>query len=190
MIGLGYMSCLLNNMNNEYFKQVNIQFPKISIEDIKGDLVVEHLDPLTNTGIRYWKLKDTELNKHIIDMFTSIGLENPIITYAEVDGNIWLHKDINGTVVVNHYIETPKAVTTFYIANNNYQGIKIGKDTIYDPMHCEKKDEFVAESNTSYILDVSSIHGVSLLESGVRKFLSIGFLDWTYREIITENILT
>lgn len=177
-------------MDNEYFKQVNIQFPKISSDDIKGELVVEHLDPMTKTGIRYWKLKDESLNQSIIDLFAELKLYNPIITYAEVDRNIWLHKDINGTIVVNHYIETPKSVTTFYVANENYQGIKIGKDTIYDPIHCIKKDEFVAESNTSYILDVSSIHGVTLLEPGIRKFLSIGFLDWTYEKIITENILT
>jgi hypothetical protein len=123
-------------------------------------------------------------------MFASMGLEDPIITYAEVDRNIWLHKDINGTVVVNYYIETPKSVTTFYIANDNYQGIKIDKDTIYDPKYCVKKDEFVAESNTSYILDVSSIHGVTMHEPGIRKFLSIGFLDWTYGEIITKRLLT
>ena len=177
-------------MVNEYFKQITLSFPKIYVDDIKGELIVEHLDPTTNEGIRYWKLKDKLLEQHLVDLFTELKLYNPVITYAEVDRDIWLHKDINGTVVVNHYIETPKSVTAFYVANENYQGIKIGKDTIYDPMHCVKKDEFVAESNTSYVLDVSSIHGVSLCEPGIRKFLSIGFQDWTYEKLITENRLT
>ena len=177
-------------MTSEYFKQIILSFPKISIDDIKGELVIEHLDPSTNTGIRYWKLKDSVLNQSIIDMFSSLGLNNPIITYAEVDRNIWLHKDINGTVVVNHYIETPEARTTFYTPKENYTGITIDGNTIYEQQDCIKQDEFIAQPNTSYILDVSSIHGVTLSKYGVRKFLSIGFLEWTYESLVEHLGLT
>lgn len=177
-------------MNNEYFKKIDLQFPKISTEDVKGELVVEHLDPFSKTGIRYWKLKDTSLQQYIIDLFASKELYNPVITYAEVDRNIWLHRDINGTVVVNHYIETPQSTTTFYVTKDNYHGLKIGKDTIYKPQYCVKKDAFIAEVNDTYVLDVSSIHGVTVHETGVRKFLSIGFLEWTYDKLITHGNLS
>lgn len=177
-------------MANEFFKQITLSLPQISIENIKGNLVIEHLDKVTNTGIRYWTLKDTELNQSIIDMFHSMGLCNPIITYAEVDRNIWLHRDINGTVVVNHYIETPEARTTFYTPKENYTGITIDGNTIYEQQDCIEQDEFIAQPNTSYILDVSSIHGVTLSKYGVRKFLSIGFLEWTYESLVKHLGLT
>ena len=171
-------------MANEYFKQINLSFPDISTDDIKGELVVEHIDKGTNTGIRYWKLKDRLLNQCIIDMFASIGLYNPIITYAEVDRNIWLHRDINGTVVINHYIDTPEARTIFYEPKENYSGIAIDGNTIYEQQYCIKQTEFIAQPNSSYILDVSSIHSVTLRTYGVRKFLSIGFTKWTYSKLI------
>ena len=190
MIGNGYELDLKINMSNQYFKQIDLAFPKISTDDIKGELVVEHLDPMTNTGIRYWKLKDHLLEQQLIDLFASKELYNPVITYAEVDRDIWLHTDINGTVVINYYIETPKSTTAFYITKDNYHGFKIGKDTIYDPIQCIKQDEFIAESNTTYVLDVSSIHGVKLHEKGIRKFLSIGFLDWTYHKLIDQKKLS
>lgn len=177
-------------MANEYFKQITLPFSEISTDDIKGDLVVEHLDPSTNTGIRYWKLKDNVLEQSIINMFSSLGLNNPIITYAEVDRNIWLHRDINGTVVVNHCIDTPEAKTTFYIPKENYTGVNIDGNIIYEQQNCIKQAEFIAWSNSSYILDVSIIHGVTLSKYGVRKFLSVGFLEWTYEALIEHLGLT
>lgn len=158
-------------MSTEFFKKISISFPKLS-SNLKGEVIVEHLYP-NGSGITYYKLADTVLEKTIADFFLQYRLTDPIISYAEINANIWLHRDINGSAVVNYYIDTPPARTIFY----NTTSDEISLTT------CTKADEFIATPNSTWILDVSQVHSVTMIEQGLRRMISVGFQSLDYQSV-------
>ena len=162
-------------MSQEFFKNISIPFPKVS-GDLKGDIMVEHLYP-NGTGIIYYTLADKVLEKTITDFFAQYQLYDPVISYVEISANIWLHRDINGATTVNHYIDTPVAKTLFYTTSDSS---KINLTT------CTVADEFVATANSTWVLDVSQIHSVTMIEKGLRRMISVGFHLLDYQTVCAK----
>lgn len=165
-------------MSNLYFKKLSIEFPFFPT-NLKGDLVVEHLHP-DGTGIAYFRLADTDLQKQILNFFKEYNLHGPVITYAEINADIWLHRDYNGTVVINYYIDTPIARTIFYRTSAEPY-----INNAYRPEDCTQVDSFVAESTSTWMLDVSQVHSVEMLNPGIRKFISVAFLTHSFGDLLS-----
>ena len=159
-----------------YFKKLSMEFIPLTT-NLKGEIVVEHLYP-DNTGLTYYKLADTNLEQKILHFFEQKGLPDSLITYAEINTTIWLHRDINGTAVINHYISSPPASTIFYETTSEPDEHKT-----YDASKCTIVDSFVAKSGSTWVLDVSKVHSVKMLVPGLRQLISIGFPKLSYNDV-------
>lgn len=165
-------------MSQEFFKKISLPFPELS-SNLKGDITVEHLYP-NGTGIIYYSLADKILEKTITDFFAQYQLYDPVISYAEINANIWLHRDINGSAVINYYIETPPARTLFYNASSNDISL----------VNCTLADEFIATNDSTWILDVSQVHSVTMIERGLRRMISVGFGSLDYQTVCDKLSVT
>ena len=168
---------------NNYYQRLDLDFPEYNVEDLKGELATSYVFSENNEGIFYYRIKNPVIDREIRTICENVGAFNPIVLYAEITNvRLWLHKDVGGTVAINHYIETPPTKTVFYTANPDHTGhyIESRDATFYDKEFCTERGCFVAQPKTTWMLNVSEIHTIEKKMPGIRRMLSIGFPQYDY----------
>jgi hypothetical protein len=151
-------------MNEQFFQQIDLVFPKFSIEQLKFQSNTDSNHPL----LHYYNIVDDNILKCIKNILPFPVASDKDIRYAEITGTILPHRDKGGTCVINHYFETNDSDVTFYK----------GKETILlKPL-----------PGSTWILNVKEYHSVTPKSNGVRRFLSIGYPTMSYEELINEVV--
>ena len=144
------------------------------------------------TSLEYYLLDNVDIfrNQHLKKFFT---IRPTRVLFTEINGTGFLnpHRDHNTNVTLNYYIQSNDDITTFYDDNTNAPSFNYESRTqcnIYDINDLSVNREFVATSNTAYLLDVSKIHSVTKTSLLPRKFISYQWKDHTYDEILQDLI--
>lgn len=100
------------------------------------------------------------------------------------------HKDHGCQVSLNYYINAEEDITEFYnTAHAEVKGVAYPGRTqsnIYDIENLVKADEFIANSNELFLLNVSEIHSVVKTSNTPRMFIAYSWNDIPYEELLTD----
>lgn len=137
---------------------------------IKKELIVNYGTTIDNrfVGISYYNIEPL-VQKLVINKFIPKEYEHLFeVTWMEITSPyIPPHTDSHVKCVINIYIKTNDATTSFYNINKDEcQTIKIKNQTdgnIFDEKSLEKICEFTANTNDAWLLDVKSPHSVRTL---------------------------
>jgi len=176
------------------FYKIKQDFIKESCDNwdkFKSDsLVTEFVSK--NLALKYYKLGNVNIfrQQHIKKFFT---IEPTRVLFSEITGTGFLnpHRDHNTKVALNYYIQSNDDITTFYHDNDKIMGFSYGnrpESNVYDVKDLTVSCEFVATSNTAYLLDVTKIHSVTKSSLLCRKFISYHWKDHTFDEIFQDLI--
>jgi len=166
---------------NCLFQKINLSLPNFSIEQLKGDILVEHLHPITNQGVSVYKIADSK----VLELLTQLApIANPVISYNEIYGDLEPHRDFGGTCVINYYIDTNDADTIFYTsAQNASTAIFNHGAEIHTRNNCTEIARFTAEANSSWILNIGELHSVTMPTIGYRRVISIGYPQYDFQTV-------
>lgn len=171
---------------NNYYQRLDLSFPEYSVEDLKGELATSYIFSENGKGIFYYKIKNATVENEIRRICEGVGAANPYILYAEItNSRLWLHRDVGGTVAINHYIETPPTKTIFFTTKPGYNGqyIESRDATLYEKEFCIEQGSFIAEPKSTWMLNVSEIHTIEKQSEGLRRMLSIGFPQQNFESL-------
>lgn len=168
---------------------------------IKKELIVNYGTTVDNkfVGISYYNISFF-VQKLIIKKFIPKKYEHLFeVTWMEITSPyIPPHTDSNIKCVINIYMKTNNATTSFYnIKNTNYKTTKIKNQTdgyIFDETELEKICEFTANINDAWLLNVKTPHSVrtyNLNSNDIRTAycLQTKYLDYnTVKKILNKTI--
>jgi hypothetical protein len=109
-------------------------------------------------------------------------------------GHLLPHIDHNISACANYYVETNGSTTYFYNKKPEATGfIYPGRDVanIFALTDVDLVDEFVAQPNDMYLLDVSKIHSVDSPNVGIRRFISFQWVGVPFdqiRDTLVDNL--
>jgi hypothetical protein len=133
---------------------------------IKQQLIVNYGKVVNNKfmGISYYHIDETT-QKNIMNEFIPKNYQHFFeVTWMEITSPyIPPHTDSKVNCVINIYLDTNDAVTTFYKVNKECNTIKIANQTdgsIFDENSLEKIYQFKAKPNEVWILDIKQPHSV------------------------------
>jgi hypothetical protein len=137
--------------------------------------------------LKYYQFSDITKYINHFPKFTNILPDSILLAEISGTGVLGPHIDHGPKCVLNWYETSNDSVTYFYTKNENAKGIVFPGETepnIFYPNEVSVIDEFVANNNEAYLLDVSKIHSVYSPHDGVRRFVSLGFSRNTYIEVL------
>lgn len=114
------------------------------------------------------------------------------VSFAIISGKgmLFPHKDHGCQVSLNYYITANEDITNFYnINNSNASGIKYpGKieSNIFNEKDLKKEDNFIANSNDLFLLNVTEIHSVEKINNSPRMFIAYSWDNITYDELLID----
>lgn len=158
---------------NNFYQQLNLSFSNYDESLLKGPLHT------TYPGLSYYHIADPDVYTQLASV---CPLETRYISYIEITDHLAPHRDHNGTVVLNYYIQSGPAKTLFYTARNQNH-IIINNSPVYSMADCKWQCSFMAKNNSAYLLNVSEIHSVIMIGKFKRTALSFGFPNHSYQEI-------
>lgn len=175
-----------------YFKQVDNFLPN-SLEVQKNLNIGQFIQKFiaSDALLEYYEIADVD---KILSLHTRkfCKIEPTYVIFSKITGKthglLDPHKDHGPRVSLNYYIEAGEDKTVFYelkdtsMSGNNYPGKK--EANIFKVEQLDRIEEFVAESNTSYLLNVSKIHSVEKVTDNQRIFLTYAWHDHSYEEVL------
>jgi len=163
------------------FQQINLSLPNFSIEQLKGEVSAEYINPITNKGFIAYKIADIA----VLELLTQLApLPNPAIAYTEISENLEPHRDFGGTCAINYYIETNDACTTFYTPTQTANQLTFFNGAeIQHRNNCTEVARFTANNNSSWILNIGELHSVTMPATGCRRIISIGYPQHDFQTV-------
>ena len=158
---------------NPYFTKINLDLTDCVNTAVK-------LESYTETA-QYFKLftitdacRDQVMAKFPIEMQPYITR----ITYGAADHDLLPHRDI-ASCMLNYYVEPAGGMTTFY-NTRPYTKEKVWSHGArsyisYDVNELDKVEEFTAEKNSCYLLNVAEVHAVDNIKKTPRQILQFRF---------------
>jgi len=163
-----------------------------SMDTLRGSYGIEDLDGKFS-GIAYYKV-DINTSKKLIDELIPLEYKEQFKVSLMVinSKHIPPHKDEGLTMVVNYYVETSDATTSFWEYKGNENPFKLSEAKIYNKKNLVFKENFKAQENDVWAVKVSDIHSVDSL--GERRIAycfqseSVIFEDFV-KKLATESHL-
>lgn len=170
------------------YKKIKLQLNNFDFEKLKGSIVISY-GGAQGPVLTYFKLSDPEYFQKLLPKKSLFGISPDSIQLAEIAGAGHLHPHIDHNICTcaNYYVATNSSTTYFYnkkdkIEGNYYPGKKVAN--IFKFEDVDKVDEFVAEQNDCYLLNVSKIHSVDTTHTGVRKFITFQWFNASFDDIV------
>lgn len=127
-------------------------------------------------GVSYYNVTD-EIKIPLLKRFFGDDYHKYDVTLMIINNQIVPPHTDSGTVtVINIYIETGDAITTFYEKKGTPTEYKLLNQTdgsIYHPDELKQIFSFTAKPFEAWLLDVSKIHSVTMNNPGIRMAYSI-----------------
>jgi hypothetical protein len=169
------------------FKKINFKLTDLDFERLKGSVVTSY-GRAPRPVLTYYRLKDPEYLKSLMPAEMFSGIPPLQVQLAEIigSGHLLPHIDHNISACANYYVETNGSTTYFYNKKPEATGfIYPGRDVanIFSLDDVDKVDEFVAQPNDMYLLNVSKIHSVDSPNPGIRKFISWQWVNVPFEQI-------
>jgi hypothetical protein len=169
------------------YKKINFKLDNVDFERLKGDVATSY-GRTPRPVLTYYRLKDPAYLKSLMPAELFAGIPPFQVQLAEIigSGHLLPHIDHNISACANYYVETNESTTYFYKKKEHsygyvYPGRAYANIFTLDQVDCV--DQFVAEQNDMYLLNVSKIHSVDSPNPGIRKFIS-----WQWVNVPFESI--
>lgn len=160
---------------HNFFKKINLSFNDYDESLLKGAAYQTY--PF---GLTYYHIADQVIHN---ELRKYSPIEPDLISYMEIENSILPHRDVNGTVVLNFYIQSGPGKTNFYKLQNYNDTEHRG---FYDYNCCHWQNSFIASDRSCYLLNVGEIHDVVMLGSQKRKVISFGYPNYLYEEVVEQ----
>lgn len=179
-----------------YFKQIDFSLGS-NLDNIRGDILFKY------GAIVYYAIKNNNVLEEIYNKFV---YNRPTqIFYVEVKSFLNPHVDQGAHSCFNYYLRSNHDITKFWVKKNNDATARnsvrfdeIDKTSIiYKNKYFSKDltlvDEFVADNNSSYILNIGQIHSVDKMNFSNNLPRTIIQMQWDcdiYKlmDIIQDNL--
>lgn len=158
---------------NNFYQQLKLNFTIDDQVKLKGKLYKSY------PGLDYYHIADPDTFNQLK---SACPFHTEYISYTEITDSLAPHRDHNGTVVLNYYIQSGPAKTLFYTVQNQNH-VLVNESPTYDLADCNWQCSFVAKNNSCYLLNVSEIHRVIMIGKSKRTAISFGFPEHSYTEI-------
>ena len=137
--------------------------------------------------LRYYQFSKIDMYHQHFPKFTDI--EPDTILLAEITGKGYIgpHMDHGPKCVLNWYYNSNDCVTYFHNKKSGAKGITIAGEiqpNVFYTSDVTTVNEFTAKDNEIYLLNVSEIHSVNMPQQGVRRFVSLGWSQYSYDDIL------
>ena len=134
-----------------------------SMDTLRGSYGIEDSNGKFS-GIAYYKV-DINTSKKLIDELIPSQYRDQFTVSLMVINSKYIppHKDEGITMVVNYYIETSDATTSFWEDKGNETSFKLSEAKIYNKKNLVFKENFKAQENDVWAVKVSDIHSVDSL---------------------------
>jgi hypothetical protein len=177
---------MYTKLKQDFIKEGSVSWDKFKSDNLVTKFVSSDI------SLEYYALVNLNAfrSQHLKKFFT---IQPTRVLFTEINGTGFLnpHRDHNTNVTLNYYIQSTDDITIFYNDNDNANGFNYGSRTqsnIYNVSELSVSGEFIATTNTAYLLDVSRIHAVIKTSILPRKFISYQWKDHTYDEILQDLI--
>lgn len=169
------------------YKKIDFKLKDLDFDRLKGDVVTSY-GRAPNPVLTYYRLKDPEYFKSLLPEKMFFGIKPKQVQLAEIvgEGHLLPHIDHNISACANYYVETNGSTTYFYNKKPHATGfIYPGREVanIFALTDVDLADQFVAEQNDLYLLNVGKIHSVDSPNIGIRKFISFQWVGVPFDEV-------
>ena len=167
-----------------YTKICNIDL-NLDLANLKGPMTKSYIG-LSDGKLQYNMFNDLRI-QNSLPMFSTIKPSSILVAEIDGSGSLGPHRDHGFQAVINYYKISNNATTLFYKQRDNAKPFIAPGETkaqLYTSDDVEIVDSFTAKDHDVYLLDVSQIHAVSSPKRGSRLFLSYGFMDNSYQELL------
>lgn len=160
---------------NPFYQKIGMSLDGINLPEIKTDMVVGQYVRKTGIGLRYYNVKEqywTSLRDKLpTDLQTDVR-----IFYAEfrAPGSIVPHRDHGVISGLNYYFQPSDGITTWYNLKHPTEPYKYGNEqtsNLYKDEDVELVDQFVAQQNECYLLNIDKIHNITVPNMVDRLFV-------------------
>lgn len=169
------------------YKKINFKLDSLDFERLKGNIVTSY-GRAPRPVLTYYRLNDPEYLKSLMPekMFADIPPFQVQLAEIVGSGHLLPHIDHNISACANYYVETNGSTTYFYKKKENghgfvYPGRAAANIFGLDQVDCV--DQFVAEANDMYLLNVSKIHSVDSPNPGIRRFISWQWVNVPFEQV-------
>lgn len=158
------------------FQLLNLHVPRSRPTELKGSLITSYAS--RDTSISNYTITDPEIVQHI----RALVPYSPNVFYTEIYGSFPPHVDMDGGCKINFYLDTCNAHTVFYSSGNPVDQ--------YFFESCQEQSRFTARPYSAWLLDVSKIHSVEMPTPGLRKMITVQYINHTYEDLCTfKNLI-
>lgn len=175
--------------HNGFYHKIKLTLEDIPLPEIKTDILVEKYAKKSGVGLYYYQIKDQyrELLKNKLPQ----KLHDQIrILYCEFisPGSIVPHRDHGVLTGLNYYFQPSDGITTWYRIKEGAQPYRHDEKTtnnLFKERDLELVDQFIAQENECYLLNVNNIHNVLVPNNNNRLFIC-----WHWSYLRFEEVLT
>jgi hypothetical protein len=173
------------------YKKINFKLKELDFDQLKGEVVTRY-GRAPNPVLTYYRLKDPDYFRSLLPENMFFGIKPKQVQLAEIvgEGHLLPHIDHNISACANYYVDTNGSTTHFYTKKPEatgfiYPGRKVAN--IFALTDVDQVDQFTAEQNDFYLLDVSQIHSVDSPNSGIRRFISFQWIGTPF-EVVKNSL--
>lgn len=164
----------------EYFKKLDIDMSNLNLADFNSGEVLHNPRGLDFT---YYKVKEgyDDLLKQKLPTEYQDKVSMVVYVIAGGPATFHAHRDKAGKTAINYYIKSADAETCFYEPKvTDPKFVIIDGEEVegwYDYTDLNKVSAFKANDNECYMLDISSIHDLTVPTVEKRHFIQFIFED-------------
>ena len=173
------------------YKKIEFKLKDLDFDRLKGPVVTSY-GRAPRPVLTYFRLNDPEYFKSILPSEILFGIQPVQVQLAEIvgSGHLLPHIDHNISACANYYVDTNGSTTYFYTKKPEatgfiYPGRKVAN--IFALTDVDQVDQFTAEQNDFYLLDVSQIHSVDSPNAGIRRFISFQWIGTPF-EVVKNSL--
>jgi hypothetical protein len=186
-------------MSEQYYKKINLDLSGLDLSKIRGGSLQEgYLDTF-----RSYNLLDDEYFQNFLSQRIKFKIPPLAINYTEISNYGALPHTDPPLAIINYFINSADAVTTFWEVKNKNEDIgytmpklqhdgsktKSGSVVYNDLTKLTEIGSFRTESNCAYVLNPRIIHSISKPNlDDQREFIRFLWLDLSIEELI-DNII-
>lgn len=169
-------------LETKMFTKMNIKFNRPTVSEIfKGKYIN------TYGLISYYQVKKS----YLIVPIELLRLQPDKVTWTEVSPEANLpHRDHGVRTNLNMYIDPGVATTKFYRIRPGAVPYTTNAEHFYPNLFYHKDldyyGEFQANPYETYLLDVSQVHEVVGIESGVRSMIQLSWVQKPFEQVLNE----
>jgi hypothetical protein len=167
------------------FKKIDTSWIRWPYSSVKPGRKIHN--PLGEQGLNY-SFVDAVSTRALLECLPSALQAHARILWVDMHGpfRVHAHRDTGAQTVINWYVHSGNGITRFYYDGgcpiDTYLGHSVNR--AYDHESLTVQASFRADDGDCYILDTDRTHDVELPAPDRRTFISWGFKDLNYKEVL------